>query len=182
MIISIIKSALSICSMLPNLSNTFDKWFKLYSIEPVANTIVKIAKTITQSNSEQNAINKLKSEPVLLANLEKLIITTEKELELEIIRDKQNARNRDIAYINTGKRNLRADIMVLAAALGLVLCLTLIAWFRKDIPGEIIGIISTVAGIFGSCLKDAYSFEFGSSRGSKEKDQTVASILSKLKE
>jgi len=41
------------------------------------------------------------------------------------------------------------------------------------------GIISTVAGIFGACLKDAYAFEFGSSRGSKEKDMTVASLVEK---
>jgi hypothetical protein len=45
------------------------------------------------------------------------------------------------------------------------------------LPGEAVGIISTVAGIFGACLKDAYAFEFGSSRGSKEKDSTVAAML-----
>jgi hypothetical protein len=54
-----------------------------------------------------------------------------------------------------------------------------LVFFRKDIPGEAVGIISTVAGIFGACLRDAYQFEFGSSRGSKEKDALIAEQLNK---
>jgi hypothetical protein len=34
-----------------------------------------------------------------------------------------------------------------------------------------------IAGIFGACLKDAYTFEFGSSRGSKEKDDSIATLI-----
>ena len=69
-----------------------------------------------------------------------------------------------------GKRNLRGDIMVLSALLGLLGCLGALTVFKMSLSGEVIGIISTIAGIFGSCLKDAYAFEFGSSRGSKEKE------------
>ena len=36
--------------------------------------------------------------------------------------------------------------------------------------------------IFGSCLKDAYSFEFGSSRGSKEKDNQIMRMGMRLDE
>jgi hypothetical protein len=69
--------------------------------------------------------------------------------------------------------------MVAAAAVGLISCLLVLVFFRKDIPGEAVGIISTVAGIFGACLRDAYQFEFGSSRGSKEKDALIAEQLNK---
>jgi uncharacterized protein YacL len=110
---------------------------------------------------------------------QKAIIESEKEIEMAILRDKENARNRDIAIINTGRKNKRADIMVISAALGLIICLLIITIYQDKLPGEAVGIISTIAGIFGSCLKDAYNFEFGSSRGSKEKDLTVASILNK---
>jgi len=67
--------------------------------------------------------------------------------------------------------------MVVSAAMGLVMCLASLAFYSEALPGEAVGIISTVAGIFGACLKDAYAFEFGSSRGSKEKDSTVAAML-----
>jgi hypothetical protein len=70
--------------------------------------------------------------------------------------------------------------MVFSAAFGLVMCLFSLAFYSDVLPGEAVGIISTIAGIFGSCLKDAYSFEFGSSRGSKIKDTTVASALDHL--
>lgn len=30
-------------------------------------------------------------------------------------------------------------------------------------------LLSGIAGIFGACLRDAFQFEFGSSRGSREK-------------
>jgi hypothetical protein len=54
-----------------------------------------------------------------------------------------------------------------------MICLGSLAFFKETLPGEAVGIISTIAGIFGSCLKDAYAFEFGSSRGSKAKDAAV---------
>jgi hypothetical protein len=88
-----------------------------------------------------------------------------------------DARARDVELRKaTGGRNVRADIMVVAAAIGLLACVLVLVAFRQGMPGEAVGIISTVAGIFGACLKDAFSFEFGSSRGSKEKDEALARI------
>jgi hypothetical protein len=52
--------------------------------------------------------------------------------------------------------------------------------FKVNLSGEVIGIVSTIAGIFGSCLKDAYAFEFGSSRGSKEKENHLIEMLGDL--
>ena len=180
MIVDIIKSALSIVSIVPGISNIFEKWTKSYSIESVSKVLVSLNKSITGSNTINSSINKLNNNQELQNKLKELIVKNEYEIELSIIHDRQNARNRDIEYIKNNGRNTRADIMVLSAALCLILCLIIIV-YCKNMPGEIIGIISTMAGIFGSCLKDAYSFEFGSSRGSKEKDMTVASILSKIK-
>ncbi|MDR2724442.1 MAG: hypothetical protein LBB25_04590 [Holosporaceae bacterium] len=90
--------------------------------------------------------------------------------------------NSKINVINAHGRNSRLNIMVIGAALGLIFCLLMLTSYRGDLPGEVIGIISTVSGIFGACLKDAYSFEFGSSRGSKDKDDKISStILEKIK-
>ena len=180
MVVDIIKSALSIISIVPGISNIFEKWTKSYSIESVSKILVSLTKSITGSNNISSSINKLNNSQELQNKLKELIIKNEYEIELSIIHDRQNARMRDIEYIKNNGRNTRADIMVLSAALCLILCLVIIV-YCKNMPGEIIGIISTMAGIFGSCLKDAYSFEFGSSRGSKEKDMTVASILSRIK-
>ena len=94
-------------------------------------------------------------------------------MELTYMKDRQDARWRDVAMTQAGRRNFRADIMVISAACGLVLCLVSLGHYSEELPGEAVGIISTIAGIFGACLKDAYAFEFGSSRGSKEKDAAL---------
>ncbi len=86
-----------------------------------------------------------------------------------------NANN--IGVINAYSRNKRLNIMVASAALGLVFCLLMLTSYKGDLPGEVVGIISTVSGIFGACLKDAYSFEFGSSRGSKDKDDKISTAI-----
>ena len=99
----------------------------------------------------------------------------ETELRQVETEDRQSARQRDIALLALGRRNLRADIMVVCAAMGLIACLVSLAVFKENLPGEAVGIISTIAGIFGACLKDAYAFEFGSSRGSKTKDMALLS-------
>jgi hypothetical protein len=105
------------------------------------------------------------------------MIEIDARLQLAMLEDRQNARNRDVAFVQSGRRNSRADIMVISAAIGLITCLGSLAFYAQHLPGEATGIISTIAGIFGACLKDAYAFEFGSSRGSKEKDSTVAAMI-----
>ena len=45
-----------------------------------------------------------------------------------------------IALANAGRSNLRADIMVISAAFGLVSCLITITLFRISLPGEGVGI------------------------------------------
>jgi hypothetical protein len=175
MSISIIQAALALAQFTPKIA----KWLSGTKAESISQRIVDIAKSITHTTDESQAIEILKSDKNMYALFQQALINSEREIELAIIKDKENARKRDIAIINAGKRNKRADIMVVCAALGLISCLMIICVFRYELPGEVVGIISTIAGIFGSCLKDAYNFEFGSSRGSKEKDQTVASILNK---
>jgi len=78
--------------------------------------------------------------------------------------------------ITSGKRsNIRGNILAAVASGGLFLCLLFLAFFKAS--GEAMGVISTIAGVLGGCLKDVYAFEFGSSRGSKEKDDTVAALM-----
>ncbi|MDR2780976.1 MAG: hypothetical protein LBB21_00750 [Holosporaceae bacterium] len=95
---------------------------------------------------------------------------------------KEKQYNNKINMYNVYNRNKRQNIMVISAALGLIFCLLMLTSYKKDLPGEVVGIISTISGIFGACLKDAYSFEFGSSRGSKDKDEKISStLLEKIK-
>ncbi|MBS0272275.1 MAG: hypothetical protein JSR85_06475 [Proteobacteria bacterium] len=145
--------------------------------EKTAQKMVEIAQTITGEKEPMRILQSLKADPKLVIDFQQTILKMVHELDLAEYKDRENARLRDIALAQAGRSNLRADIMVISAALGLVCCLLTITLYRMSLPGEAVGIISTIAGIFGSCLKDAYAFEFGSSRGSKMKDTKLSALF-----
>ena len=146
-------------------------------IESIADRILSIAQQVTATDSPTSARKALEKDPTFQRAFQKRVMDFEKRMAEISYQDRQDARTRDIAMAHAGRMNIRADIMVIAAAIGLILCLASLSLYGDGLPGEAVGIISTIAGIFGACLKDAYGFEFGSSRGSKEKDSTVALLL-----
>ena len=153
------------------------RWIGGEKGEKMAHQAVGLAQSLTGEKELMNVIGSLKADPKLLAKFQEALMQMDHELELAVYKDRDNARARDIALANAGRSNLRADIMVLSAAFGLISCLLTITLYRTSLPGEAVGIISTIAGIFGSCLKDAYAFEFGSSRGSKVKDGKLSALF-----
>lgn len=169
----LIAAALGLAQFAP----VIGKWLGGKRAEEMAQKVVDVAATITDTMDPHVAIQRLAENQKLLIDFQKEILKLETHyIEMEY-QDRQDARARDVALMRYGQHNKRADIMVIAAALGLVLCLASLAYYSDALPGEAVGIISTIAGIFGACLKDAYAFEFGSSRGSKDKDSTVAALI-----
>jgi hypothetical protein len=169
----VVAAALGLAEFAPLIA----RWLGGENAENIAHDVVGMARRITGTEDPYEAVKALQKDPELVIEFQKAIIQHEAEIEIAYLHDKQSARARDMAFVQAGKRNSRADIMVCSAALGLVMCLVSLGCYSDNLPGEAVGIISTIAGIFGACLKDAYAFEFGSSRGSKEKDHTVASLL-----
>ena len=153
------------------------RWIGGEEGEKKAHRVVDIAHTVTGEKDPSKVIQSLKADPKLIAEFQQSILKMDHELSMAEYKDRESARYRDIALAQAGRSNLRADIMVVSAAFGLVACLVTIILYRTSLPGEAVGIISTIAGIFGSCLKDAYAFEFGSSRGSKLKDGKISAMV-----
>ena len=169
----VIAAALGLAGFAPIIA----RWLGGEQAHDVASKVVDIAQKVTGTMDPVEAIRRLEDNTEMVSEFQKAVIQVEAEIELAFLKDRQNARLRDVALVNAGRSNVRADVMVVAAATGLILCLGSLAYFSTELPGEAVGIISTIAGIFGACLKDAYTFEFGSSRGSKEKDNTVAAMM-----
>lgn len=168
-----VATALGLAQFIPSIA----RWLAGDKAEQVAHSVLDIAKRVTGIDDSPGMIRLLLEEPDLVIEFQKAILNLEAEMELSVMRDRQSARMRDMSFINSGRTNTRADIMVVSAAGGLIACLISLAYYSDFLPGEAVGIISTVAGIFGSCLKDAYAFEFGSSRESKMKDNTMAALF-----
>lgn len=83
--------------------------------------------------------------------------------------DIQDARGRDLGLKQAGYHNRRADIMIVVA----FIAFCFMAWMinaNEHIKPEVLAIFNMAIGALLKMLGDAFAFEFGSSRGSKEKD------------
>lgn len=146
------------------------------SSEAVAAKVASVAQVVSGAKTPQEALDAIKQDAGLQAQFRQRCMEVDASLEQAYLADRQDARARDVEIVKAGKHNTRADVMVLLAVLGLVSCLGVLVFFRQQMPGEVVGLLSSIASIFGLCMRDAYSFEFGSSRGSREKDQLIASL------
>lgn len=175
MALTLLTAALGFAEFAPSIV----RWLAGDDSESVAKEVIEKAKKIVKKEHIPDVMAALRENPALLIEFQKHMLELENNYALAFFRDRQSARERDAIFMQSKMRNYRGDVMVLCAALGLVFCLLALTYFAHDLPGEAVGILSTIAGIFGSCLKDAYAFEFGSSRGSKDKDSAVAALLEK---
>lgn len=140
----------------------------------VAQKVVDIAAGVTGTGDPAQILERLKANAELAHQFNLAVLAADTELEKLFLADRQDARRRDIEVRKlSGGKNKRADLMIICDWLGLVACLVVLAFFRKDIPGEVVALLSTIASIFGLCLRDAHQFEFGSSRGSRDKDEML---------
>lgn len=142
----------------------------------VAGQVVEIAKTVTGTDTPEAAVSALQADPALALQFQTAVMANEADLDKAFLADRQDARARDVKLAQAGVTNKRADIMVLLDVVGLIACLVVLCFFRENIPGEAVGLISTVAATFGLCLRDAHQFEFGSSRSSQAKDATISNL------
>ncbi len=93
----------------------------------------------------------------------------------EEVKDRDSARDRDVEFIKRGVTNNRANFMFFLAVC-MVGLLVWIVWKDQNINEYVKGIFTLVLGRFLGYLDNIYSFEFGTTRGSKEKDETIKQL------
>ena len=138
----------------------------------VAGQVIEIAKTVTGKGTPDAALEAIKADPALAMQFKTAVMANDADLEKAYLADRQSARNRDTEFVKAGRNNWRADILAGLAVGGLVLCVWFIAR-DTDMNERAVNAIMFVAGVLAAAVRDVYSFEFGSSRGSKEKDDAL---------
>ncbi len=91
------------------------------------------------------------------------------------VQDRDSARGRDVEFIKRGVKNHRADMMFALAVL-MIAALVYIVWQDQGINEYVKGIFTLVLGRFLGYLDNIYNFEFGTTRGSKDKDETIKQL------
>lgn len=140
--------------------------------EQAAGKVLEIAQAVTGKQGPE-ALEAIKLDPAMAMQFRQAVIASEAELDKAFLVDRQDARKRDVALAQAGRYNWRADILAVLSVGGLVVCMWFIAK-DSDMPERAVNAIMFVAGVLAAAVRDVYSFEFGSSRGSKEKDEIIA--------
>lgn len=92
------------------------------------------------------------------------------------VEDRSSARIRDAEFIKKGLTNHRANLMFFLAVV-MVGLLVWIVWKDQSINEYVKGIFTLVLGRFLGYLDNIYNFEFGTTRGSREKDDTINTMV-----
>ena len=143
--------------------------------EAAAAKVVDIAKAATGQSTGEAALITLKADPNAVIAFRQSVMANEAELDKAFLLDRQNARGRDVAMVQAGRYNWRADVLAVLAVGGLVLCVYFIAR-DAGLPERAVNAIMFVAGVLASAVRDVYGFEFGSSRSSQVKDGTISEL------
>jgi hypothetical protein len=136
-----------------------------------ADAAVKIAESVTGKKGME-AAKAIQADPNLAMRFEEAVMAQEVTLLRLANEDRADARSRDVEMRRLGGTNWRADILAVGAMIGLVALIWTLLFV--EIPaGPARDVLLMLSGALVTIVKDVYQFEFGSSRGSKEKDKLI---------
>jgi len=136
----------------------------------VADKVIGIAQDITGHDDPEKAVEVLRADPEAVLAFKQRAAELEIDIEKACLADRQDARNRDVALKKAGYHNYRADVMLALAFVCLIVIIVATWMGRLDMPDQVFALLNMAAGMILGMIKDAFQFEFGSRRGSKEKD------------
>ena len=141
----------------------------------VAAKVIDIAQAVTGTATPEAATAALQADPALAIQFKTAVMANDSDLEKAYLADRQNARARDVAFVQAGRYNWRGDLLAFLAVGGLVICVYFVA-SDANLPERAVNAIMFIAGVLASAVRDVYGFEFGSSRSSQVKDATIQSL------
>lgn len=163
--------ALSLAQFAPQL-------FKMFGNDKaaaVADKVVDIAKVVTGKETGEEALEELKANPDKVLEFRSMIETQKHELEKAYLADTADARARDVELAKAGIVNYRASALAGGAALLVIFCLFITVW-ATNMDDFAKATITLILGRSLGWIEQVFSFEFGTTRASKVKDDTISKL------
>lgn len=91
---------------------------------------------------------------------EKLVSSVSDAKDQKVLRNEVKGISKNTLEGQKGKMSS----FVFSAIVGLALCLAVLTVYKKEMPEDVREVVSTITNIFGECLKEVYSSEFGLSK------------------
>lgn len=140
----------------------------------VASKVVEIAETVTGQKGPA-VLDAIQVDPALALQFQQAVMQNETALLQAFLADTQSARQRDVALAQAGARNYRATALVAAAMAIVVVCLAVVIW-QSDLNEFAKGAVTLILGRALGWIEQVFSFEFGTTRANKTKDETINNL------
>lgn len=138
----------------------------------VAGKVVEIAQTVTGTGTPEEAMETLKADPAKVLEFRQSMATLEAELQKAELADVADARKRDTELAKAGFFNYRANMLAGGACALVVFCLAIMVW-RSGLDNDAKAVITLILGRALGWIEQVFSFEFGTNRTSRAKDDTI---------
>ncbi|WP_284459632.1 hypothetical protein [Cupriavidus campinensis] len=143
--------------------------------EDIAEHVVGIAQAVTGEVSPDAALAAIKADPNKVLEFQQAISAQQADIEKAYLADVADARARDIEYVKAGRTNDRANVLAGAALLLVVVCLFVVLW-QSNASEFAKATISLILGRALGWVEQLFSFEFGTTRANKTKDDTINNL------
>lgn len=141
----------------------------------VAEQVVGIAKTVTGQDTGEAALQVIQADPGKMLDFQLAMADKQQALEQMYLLDVQDARKRDVQIAQTGQINHRANALAAGAGMLVVACLAVVIWSSSlDDFGK--ATLTLICGRALGWVEQIFSFEYGTTRGSKTKDDTISNL------
>lgn len=146
--------------------------------EEVAGKVVDVAKAVTGTNSGPAAVAAVTASSEKAMEFQLAMADKQAGFEQMYLTDTQDARKRDVELNKAGVRNHRANVLASAALMLVILCLAVVVW-SSSMDDFAKATISLILGRSLGWTDQLFSFEFGTTRASKAKDDTISNLSGK---
>lgn len=143
--------------------------------EEVAGKVIDVARAVTGEPAAGVALAAIQADPAKVLEFQQAMAAQQVGLEQAYLLDVQDARARDVELVKAGIKNHRANVLAGAALLLVIVCLLVVVW-SSTMDDYAKATISLILGRALGWVEQLFSYEFGSTRASKSKDETISNL------
>lgn len=141
----------------------------------VAGKVVEVARAVTGIDEPKFAVEAIQMDPAKAAEFQLAMGAQQADFERMYLGDTQSARARDVELGKAGIRNHRANVLAGAALLLVIVCLFIVI-MNSGADDFAKATISLILGRALGWVEQLFSFEFGTTRANKTKDETISKL------
>lgn len=167
----VVAAGLALFELVPSLLRVFGK----ERPAQVAEQVGELAKVVTGASDPEQATNMIKADPQLLHTLTLEIDKRAMDWARMYMEDIKDARARDVELAKAGVKNTRANWLAFSAVFTVFVIIAIVIWY-SDLNEYVKGIVTLILGRALGWVEQIFSFEFGTTRTSKTKDETISKL------